>query len=318
MTSLAEVRLTRSGADAFAELAAAFRSDGAMLVRGFELSLDDFESLTRHFCTNFHEVGTRQAMRQLAGDGHTTEVFPQNFILLGHAEGAYRPLPLPPQVCFFMCLTPPAAAGGETTVIDGAAMLEQIPSALRRRLETSGVRYESLWEPARWRAEFRVDSETELRALLENLPGTEFTLHDHGMLHWSWAAPAITRSRSGVPVFANGVLAHLPRIVHPRYAGLPVYTKASNRVHFGDGPLLDDDSVNALIDAHDKVVFKHRWRAHDVLVLDNTRYMHGRNMTEEPCARVLVSRFGHLFEGGIARATRPTLLGDVAAAVKNG
>jgi len=30
----------------------------------------------------------------------------------------------------------------------------------------------------------------------------------------------------------------------------------------------------------------------DILIIDNTRYMHGREMTTTPCTRVLVSRFG--------------------------
>lgn len=278
------------------EVFAAFERHGVVLLRGHDLDLAAFESLTRDFCRDFYQAGTRQALRQTAGDGFSTEVFRGNFILFGHAEGAYRPYPSPPEVCFFMCLTPPLEAGGETTLIDGAAMLEAIPTGLRRRFEEVGVTYECLWDMERWQAEFGIGTETELKTLLASLPNIRFSLTE-GSLQLFYSTPAITCSRSGVPAFANGVLAHLPQIAHPRYEGLPVYAKATNRVYFGDGELLSDEAVNALIDAHDRVIYRHRWMGNDVLIVDNTRYMHGREMTASPCQRVLVSRFGRLKNG---------------------
>ena len=65
-------------------------------------------------------------------------------------------------------------------------------------------------------------------------------------------------------------------------------------MHVGDGHLLTDDEANQLIDAHDAVLHRHRWQAGEILLLDNTRYMHGRMHTDAPCERVLVSRFGRL------------------------
>ena len=58
------------------------------------------------------------------------------------------------------------------------------------------------------------------------------------------------------------------------------------------GEPLSDELDCALIDAHDAVQQRHRWRAGDLLVIDNTRVMHGREMTAEPCERVIISRFG--------------------------
>lgn len=276
-----------------AAIRSAFEQYGVVLLRGFECDLDGFESMTRQFCKDFHEVGTRQVLRQAAGDGFTTEVFHNNFILLGHSEGAYRPYPPPPEVCFFMCVTPPVEPGGETTLVDGVEMLEVMPDDLRCRLEDTGVTYESQWEAERWKNEFGAHTEKELRALLGRFNNVRFSLTD-GMLHLYYSAPAITCTRSGNTAFINGILAHLPQIAHPRYKDLPVYVKPTNRVYFGDGELLPDEVVNALIDAHDRVSYRHRWMANDVLIVDNTRYMHGREMTVQPCERVLVSRFGHL------------------------
>jgi hypothetical protein len=179
---------------------------------------------------------------------------------------------------------------GETTLIDGLEMADALPVGLRSKLERDGVIYECLWAPSRWQAEFGLHSALDLVARLETFKTCRFTLCE-GILHLFFAAPAILPSSAG-PVFANGVLAHLSRIVHPRYTALPVYTKPENRVYFGDGALLDDATINTLIEAHDKVIYRHRWQAGDVLIADNTRFLHGREMTAAACERVLISRFG--------------------------
>lgn len=287
---LTSLRLDDAGLDT---MRAQFDRCGLLLVRGCKLDAAGFEKLTTHFCDRFHHVGARQATRCNVGDGFTTAVPSQNFILLGHSEGYYRPTLHLPDVCFFMCLIPPNVDGGETTLIDGVAMLNQLSPPLRQRLEAQGVIYECLWEPPRWRAEFDVADETALHAFLARFPAARYTLTD-GLLHLFYATPAIFQLPDGTSKFANGILAHLPQVTHPRYAGLPVHAKPTNRVYFGDGELVPDQVVNTLIDAHDTVLYGHRWQARDMLIIDNTRYMHGRNMTSSPCERTLISRFGCL------------------------
>jgi len=268
----------------------AYSQYGALLLRNTQFNLTNFEALTRQFCNDFHEVGTRQAMRQAAGDGFTTQVFRQNFKLLGHCEGAYRPFPPPPDICFFLCITPPSASGGETTLVDGSEMARALPNALRTRLEHEGIIYESLWTSPRWQAEFGVESETELIQLLERFETCRFNLKE-GMLHLFYSAPAINSSND-TAIFANGLLAHLPNISHPAFHGIPIYTKPTNKVYFGQGEIFDDVIINTLINAHENVVYRHRWQTGDILIIDNARFLHGREMTNAPCERVLISRFG--------------------------
>ncbi|MFC1778089.1 TauD/TfdA family dioxygenase [Pseudomonadota bacterium] len=100
---------------------------GVILFRGFDFSLELFESFTGIFCDDFHSVGTRVKLRKHEGDGLSTEVFRSNFSLLAHSEGTYRPWPLPPDLCFFCCITPPSEAGGETTLVDGIAFYDRLP-----------------------------------------------------------------------------------------------------------------------------------------------------------------------------------------------
>jgi alpha-ketoglutarate-dependent taurine dioxygenase len=184
------IALAQAGSIDFVEVERAFLRHRVVLLRGRALDLDTFEALTRRLCDTFHVVGTRYALRQAAGDGFTAEVFQSSFVLFGHAEGACRPYPPPPEICFFMCVVPPAALGGATSLIDGERMLEVIPRDLRARLEAVGVIYECSWEPRRWRQELGVDTEPALFALLERLPNTRFTLAD-GDLRMLYSTPTI-------------------------------------------------------------------------------------------------------------------------------
>ncbi len=272
---------------------AALDRDGVVLLREQGYAGAGFLQLTEALCDVFHTVGARTSAAASAADSYTMAVPAGNYALLGHAESSFRPCAFIPDVCFFMCQVPPSVSGGETTFVDGVRLLQLLPDALRRRLQEQGVLYEFSWDAARWQAEFGVADESALRAFLDAFPHSHYRL-EQGMLHMRHAAPAISRTRDGQAAFANGILAHLPAITHPRHAARPVHVKPSNRVYFGDGEPLSNDIINLMIDAHDQLVQRHRWQAGDILIIDNRRFMHGREASAAPCERRIISRFGRL------------------------
>jgi alpha-ketoglutarate-dependent taurine dioxygenase len=277
------------------EAASLLSDTGALLLRLGDATLEAFEDFTRRLCGAFHEVGTRAKLRRADGDGYTTEVHRNNFILLSHSEGLYRPYPPPPDLCFFLCRTPPSAQGGETIVVDGAELLQALPSALAEQFEQQGVIYSGVWSRERWQAEFGVESQLEVEELLRGVADFSFSwVGREPELEWSYRAAAIKSDTRGRRGFINAVLAHLPAIDHPRYRGLPVYVNARNGVCYGNGEPLGSRDINLLIDAHDAVAHRHRWQENDLLVLDNRCFMHGRLMTSMPCERVVITRFGRV------------------------
>jgi hypothetical protein len=152
------------------------------------------------------------------------------------------------------------------------------------------------WQEHEWQRELSVDNVSDLQTMLQNMAGVEFTLEGTA-LHLFYTTQGITKTRLGQDVFATALLGHLPRITHHNYSGQRVHVKPTNRIYFGDGKEFDDDLINQLIDIHDKLSFPHRWLAGDILLIDNTRFLHGRTMTQGPCERVIVSRFGWLKPG---------------------
>lgn len=273
-------------------LRARLAQSGALLIRGNALELDQFEDFTEKLCEKFHHVGGRRKVAAALRDGYTTHVPEKNTTIFTHSESRFRPCDAIPDTCIFYCVTPPDIAGGETTLVDGVEMLSLLPAELRMRFEEQGVIYGMSWEPARWTAEFNVQDESGLKAFLARFPDARYTLAG-SILDLQYRSPAIIQSK-GQRAFANGILAHLPEIDHPRYLNQSVHARPTNRICFGDGEPLSRQVIHTLIDIQDKILYPHRWHKGDMLILDNLRFMHGRQPTAQDCERVLYTRFGCL------------------------
>jgi alpha-ketoglutarate-dependent taurine dioxygenase len=276
-----------------AMISARLHEFGALLLRGFASDLTEFQQFTELLCENFHQVGTRRAVEDQRSDGHTSEVPRRNFNLFAHSEGSYRPFPPPPELCFFNCVIPPAGGGGETLLVDGVHFLQKLPADLRQRFQQQGIIYQAVWDTHRWQTEFQLESLEQLDELLGVHPQCSYQMQGEEMAVRCQVA-AMQQSLGGLETFAHGLLAHLPTISHPRWQQRHAYSKASNRVYFGDGEEISTEIINGLIDIQDEIALAHPWQANDLLILDNKRFMHGRCMTEGDCQRQIRSRFGQL------------------------
>lgn len=279
------------------EILLELRRSGLLLFRRFSIQPAEFEDFTNRLCFRFHYPAARASMREDSGDGFSAHVPEFNFVLLTHSEGVYIPHPNPPHrapdiACFF-CLVAPSESGGQTILVDGVEFAKRLPGQLLRRFEQQGVIYEALWEEVRWQNEFRVKTQSEALNHLEQIENIEYRFNGPD-LHFRHRTAAITSTLTGQSAFATGILAHLPRFEHPRYSEKLVYTNPTNRVFFGDGEELGDEVINGLVDIQDDIGYEHDWQAGDMVLIDNTRFMHGRNMTQKDCERRILSRFGWL------------------------
>lgn len=282
-----------TGAPDRARMLSWLKQDGCVCVRGLVNSVEQFEFLTTSWCRHFHQPATRVSARGRSEDGYSSQVS-QNGRLLAHAEAYYRPALPPPDICMFWCEVAPAVHGGETSWFDGAEFHDALPPAVAQRMESEGVVYEAFWPPARWQAEFGVHEVSEVRRLLSADHRCRYTFSDSGDLHLFFKVNPIVLGADGRKRFINGILAHLPKINHPRYLDESIYCKPTNRMHWGAGGEIHADVINLILDAHDSVLRKHRWMSGDLLIVDNHRVMHGRESMAEGGERVIFSRFAHL------------------------
>lgn len=268
------------------------QKDGVIFFRKLAKSLSDFETLTQQWFDRFHKPASRAPGNPDRDYSYTSQPSGKGF-LLAHAEGYYRPCLAPPDVCLFWCQEAPIVSGGETTWVDAADLLNELPSSVRDRFSKEPIVYESTWTRERWQAEFGVTNVVGLKNLLDVDPSCRYHLDENEQLLLLYEDLAVKTGADGIPRFINGVLAHLPLINHPRYKS-NVYCKPSNRIHWSKGGEIETEIVNLVIDAHDRTIRKHRWQNGDLLILDNHRFLHGRVQMSQPCQRVIFSRFAYL------------------------
>jgi hypothetical protein len=63
---------------------------------------------------------------------------------------------------------------------------------------------------------------------------------------------------------------------------------------FEDGQLVPDALANVVKDVSDQLSAPIQWRKNDIIILDNTRFMHGRNRITDAGERRIATYFGYL------------------------
>ena len=259
---------------------AAYKTHGALLLRGFGADLDSFRRFARSLCATavINETPGRavlDAAEAIQGvDGGTNA-----FAL--HPELAREPWK--PDAALFGCLSPPGT-GGETTLCDGIALAAALPPPVRAGLEGRRlVHVMGVW-PALLRFWFGTEAPSD--ALLADpprpLPYRFWRLPD-GRIAREFSRPALHK-----PMFADG----------PAFGNFLLFARFNNGR--GNFPLLDDltpvpeEWLQAIHTTGEALTAEVRWQAGDVLVLDNTRFMHGRRAIVDAAERTIATFFGYL------------------------
>ena len=262
------------------DLIALYKSHGAILFRGFDADLSHFRAFAQQFCSSavVNESPGRTPLDRDATiysvDGGTN-AFPL------HPELSREPWK--PDLAMFGCLAAPGA-GGQTTLCDGIALARALPAKVREGLSGRRLIYIAATWPdllAYWLGT-ATPSDEELLHPPSSCP-YEFNRLPDGQIIRHFSRPALHR-----PMFAEG----------PAFGNFLLFARFNNgRTDF---PLLDDlsrvpdDWMQAIKAAADGLTLAVSWQAGDVLMLDNTRFMHGRTAILDPAARQIASYFGYL------------------------
>jgi alpha-ketoglutarate-dependent taurine dioxygenase len=261
---------------------ALYRTHGAVLLRGFAYDLEAFRSFCRALCPTaaINESPGRVAVAA-SEDVQSVNLGEDAFPL--HPELSREPWK--PDTAFFACLAPPAPGdGGETTLCDGVVLVDALAPAVREAFAARRLVYLMPTWPGLF--EFWLGTPAPTPRQLATPPRTcpyRFVALADGTVMRSFSRPALHR-----PMFTE----------RPAFGNFLLFA----RYHVGrsDFPLLDDltevpqawtDAVQA---AAEPLTYAHAWRQGDILMLDNTRFMHGRRAIGDARARRIVTYFGYL------------------------
>lgn len=289
MTGLAQLCTSRE--DSIETAAARLRpaveaivaSTGAVRVRGLDVR-SHAEARTVGLSLLDTPVREREGFAPRADHGgalYSTTSWPADAPLCLHHELSY--LRRVPSRLVFVCLHAPAS-GGETVLADAAQVLADLPAKLVDRANRHGWQlrrnYSSL-AGTDWPEAFGTDQRGEVeRHCAEQ--GIELRWSDAG-LHTKRRLPAvIAHPTSGDALWFNQLAFLNSDTMDPDVRdylldelgpdGLPFETL------LGDGSPLGADNVEAINAAYGRCAVREPWRSGDVLVVDNLRTAHGRDV----------------------------------------
>ena len=252
-----------------------FKFNGAVLFRSFSFGVETFQALVKAYSSaQVSYPGSQRADVSHEGKVQTVDIGLRSIPL--HSELSHTPFR--PDVCWFYCVKA-AAQGSETILCDGSLLASSLPGSFLRQLERTRLRYRRTTP-----IEFlmRILGTADAVSLCESLkagPYDEYYEIRGDEVRQDFTAPALHIPKFlRQPVFANN-------IIHNFRAGRPLLYPT-----FEDGSIIPEDLIIGLRELARSCTLEIDWRDNDLLMLDNTRFMHGRRAVVDP-QRTLWTQF---------------------------
>ena len=275
----------------------ALKEHGAIVIRA-GATLSDFETLSDELITPMvhHSTSTTVERDAVNAAGTTATVNKGMDYIPLHREGSYAPGC--PDLLMLYCVRPadPSDPGGQTNLCDGVELLDALPANIRKFVNDAILKWSWSATPERWRASLGVDTPdaalARLHKMTARLPSWEKLEAEFagdvlkGVLQTLCVIP--TRW-GGKRSFCNSLL-----IYHYRQA-TEFYPKHQYVPTMSDGAPFPHDMLEEISRYAAERTHSTHWQANDILIFDNSRYMHGRSGFKDTRRQILV-RMGHVKE----------------------
>ncbi|WP_406288650.1 TauD/TfdA family dioxygenase [Embleya sp. NBC_00896] len=257
--------------DTAAHLVPLLARTGYVLLRDFAPTLDDFNALVRTCSARI----TLDPARAFYGDAAQMVDSGHDPIGLHIENGA---TPYPPDLLWFHCVTA-ADSGSQTTVCDGQLLAEALDVETLDLFRRQRIVFSRRVPAELWRrfVAFGLDdgrSPDEIGAAdLHALTGAhdvEITVHPDDSITYAHATYGAHPSRWSTEIaWANSLFG-------------PSYNYETPDIRFEDGSPIPKDVLAEIAEVAERVTEEVLWQSGDVLLIDNSRVMHGRRAITDP------------------------------------
>ncbi|MCX4745631.1 AMP-binding protein [Kitasatospora sp. NBC_01287] len=246
---------------------------GFLVLRGFAPSIEDFSL----FVKEHSDRVTLDPARSFHGGDVAQKVDAGTAELGLHIENGNSPFI--PDLTWFLCERA-AASGSQTTVCDGYRVWDAAAEADRAAFAQDIV-YARRVEEAKWK-QFVVHQSGGVKTVAEVTfadfqqlaaiggPGTTVTELPDGSVHYAFRTPAARTTLFGARLaWANSIFG-------------PSYNYEKPTITFADGTALPEELTDRLAWLTEELTEELDWQDGDVVLVDNTRVMHGRRAITDP------------------------------------
>lgn len=238
-----------------------FAWEGCLIFRPSSCSLSEFVDFTERFSRGFIENPGQ--LRDVVGEQGTLQTVNRSMEPLPlHSEMTYLPHPLKPEILWLYC-EKPALSGGETNLCDGRVLAEFLLNSAWADECTRSVRYRKVYGPYAWQ---KFSGVSEKKILME-------AFEAWGISQWFRFKGDLLTMNHVVPILTPGLFGggrnFVTQIIHDMI-------RARKKPIFSDGSLVGQAFFQALRNVSQSMMVTHQWREGDVIMVDNSRFLHGR------------------------------------------
>ena len=264
-----------------------FNSSGFLLFRGFDLDTEKFKKFTEWFGTGFMRyLGGAIPRNTINGDKTVLSVTGSNLHFAVPLHGEMYYMKHKPALVWFYCVTPPINQG-ETTLCDGIKLYEQLKDSTKELLDSKLLKYIRIYPNGLWQQMYQTNDLNVVKIICqENSINLKINWQNMSITTES-IRPGISTSKDGKhKVFINNIL--------PLLAGVMGETKSLVRFE-------DDSEIPHHVHQEIKAVAEDlemliSWQRGDILMVDNTRILHGRRAYSDDRRNIYV-RLSDLAKG---------------------
>ncbi len=271
------------------------RRRSVVLLRGFVADRERFVTFSRRYCNDFLPITAFVGPPAVPQDahGHYADDLTHTVLVMNRGGPA---VPLTgdavfvrrkPNMLFVLCEN--AGTGGRALIADGVAVWKDLSREAKSRFEDQRLIYHRLYPAAQWHQLFGTEDHEAVRALCAaNDTTTEF--RDDGTLVVRYTGTAVSFTQFSLePTFFNALLPFAEGRCPGETPDDPDHPLCGVTLPNGD-PVPDDLLTEArrAVAAHTVPV---AWQAGDVMLLDSTRLLLGREAVPDN-GRSVVLRLG--------------------------
>ncbi len=271
-----------------------FKSNGALLFTDFDVDVKKFESFTDKFSGDYMDhTGGGSLRRVINEDGDKTilsvsysfnkkaedfeETRQKVFPLALHSDRSYTKSQ--PPVMWFYCLRP-AEENGETLLCDGVKLFQELNDETKAFFKNNKINYIRNYADGEWQLWANTDSMDDVKKYCKD-NNLILTINDDNSITTQSIKSAVVKPRwTDQDAFVNSILLVL-------WQEEAVGTKRSI-VRMEDGSEIPPEMLKEVRDVSDRLTRGVKWEPGQLVMVDNTRMLHGRNAFEDRNREVYV------------------------------